>query len=263
MNKNKYSLTRINTNQSRSINTNYNKSSEVMKTFQTVDVKNIYSGPPLSQRSIAIVSKLIEEGKESIVQKNFKVAIEKFSKGLDIDSNNLSLLFYRGISYLDYSMPNETIKDLNRILNIQPDYKKIVYLILSIAYKRVDKNKESLDVLCKGINYFPKFSDIYLARAHIYLYMRQYNHALNDFRSFSKYAHKKVAGYLGEGDALRKLGKLNEAIEWYSRIVDDLQIKTDSPNLYNSAVERRAIALFSVKKYENAKQDFEYISNTW
>ena len=161
-----------------------------MKTFQTVDVKNINACPPLSQRSVAIISKLIDEGKEFIVQKNFKVAIEKFSKGLDLDSNNLSLLFYRGISYLDYGKPSETIKDLNRIINIQPDYKKIVYLILSIAYKRGERNKESLEILCKGLNYFPKFSDIYLARAHIYLYMKQYTSALNDFRSFSKYAQK-------------------------------------------------------------------------
>lgn len=91
--------------------------------------------------------------------------------------------------------------------------------------------------------------------------MKQYHNALNDFRAFSKYAHKKVAGYLGEGDALRKLGKLSEAIQCYSKIIDDQKIKSDSPNLYNSAVERRAITSFTVKKYENAKQDFEYISN--
>ena len=72
----------------------------------------------------------------------------------------------------------------------------------------------------------------------------------------------KVAGYMGEGDALRKLGKLHEAIDWYSKIIDDPKIKDDSPNLYNSAIERRAITLFTIKKFDKSKQDFEFIANT-
>lgn len=88
---------------------------------------------------------------------------------------------------------------------MKPDYKKLVYLVLSIAYKRVEKNSDALETLSKGVKFFPKFADIYLARAHINLLLKKYKNALNDFISFNKYAKKKTAGYLGEGDALKKL----------------------------------------------------------
>ena len=110
---------------------------------------------------------------------------------------------------------------MKKIINIKPDHKKLVYLVLSIAYKRIDKNLEALETLCKGSQIFPNFSDIYLVRAHIYLFLKQYQKALNDFRNFSKYAQKKTAGYLGEGDTLKKLGEYKKAVHCYSKIILD------------------------------------------
>lgn len=223
-----------------------------MQTFHTIEP---------SQRTLAKMQPILEEGKELIVNKKFKEAIEVFTKGLNYDPNYLEMLFYRGVSYLDYGKPNECIKDLQRLLSIKPDHKKLVYLILSIAYKRSDKITEALETLCQGLNNFPQFADIYLARAHIYLYLKQYKNALNDFRSFSKYAHKKTAGYLGEGDALKKLGRTDEAITSYSKIINDPSIKQESKSLYATALERRALTYFLRKDYTKSRKDFEAITN--
>jgi tetratricopeptide (TPR) repeat protein len=146
-------------------------------------------------------------------------------------------------------------------VTIKPDHKKLVYLVLSIAYKRVDENLNSLEILSKGVKYFPEFSDIYLARAHIYLFLKQYQNALNDFRSFNKYSFKKTAGYLGEGDALKKLGRLSEAIDCYTKIINDPQIYQSSNPLYTTAIERRALTYFINKNYKKARDDFENITN--
>jgi len=225
----------------------------------------------------------MDEGKEFITAKKFKEAIDVFTKALDFDYNNLEVLFYRGISLLDFGKPQDAIKDLKRILSIKPDYKKLVYLVLSIAYKRLDKKEAALQTLSEGVYFFPTFSDVYLARAHIYLYMKQYQNALNDFRSFNKYASNKTelgtitedlwnlwvyfspnaqtAGLIGEGDALKKLGKFDKATECYSKIVEDETIRQESRTLHSTAVERRALNYFHCRSFSKALVDFETISN--
>lgn len=256
------SMTRINTNKKINKNSSMGRSKEaIRKSFQTVDVRVSKNTIQLSQRSVARVNLFVEEAKELIVLKRFQEAIEILSKALQCDENNWEALFYRGLSYLDSGKPNEAIKDLNKILNIKPEHKKLVYLVLSIAYKRIDKNLASLETLSKGVKYFPKFSDIYLARAHIYLFLKQYQNALNDFRSFNKYAHKKTAGFLGEGDALKKLGRLTEAIDCYTKIIEDPEIHHSSNPLYTTAIERRALAYFIKKDFKKARDDFEKITN--
>ena len=113
-----------------------------------------------------------------------------FTTGLDEDPLNLVLLFYRAISYLDINEPENTIKDLICLLNIKPDYNKLAYLILSIAHKRMHNDIDALNVLWQGIKYFPKYSETYLARALLYMQLKNYEDALNDFQNFNKYANK-------------------------------------------------------------------------
>jgi tetratricopeptide (TPR) repeat protein len=267
----KGAMTGQHSNARSSIKGTWTRSNDLMYNFKTVDVTGSHGASQLSAKITvkdsnsshlaAKIHPLLNEGKEYITLKKFPEAIEKFTKALEIDSNHLEVLFYRGVSYLDCGKPREAIKDLRRILSLMPDYKKLVYLILSIAYKRIEMNEEALNILWKGLRYFPKFSDIYLARAHIYLFLKQYEHALKDFRSFNKYAHKKTAGLLGEGDALKKLGQTDKAIEWYSKIVDDLKIRSESTSLYWTAVERRALTHFLCKNYDEAKSDFDKITN--
>jgi tetratricopeptide (TPR) repeat protein len=65
---------------------------------------------------------------------------------------------------------------------------------------------------------------------------------------------------LGEGDALNKLGYSKEAIEVYTKIVEDEKFKNDSRILYYLAVERRGMIYFHAKEYDKAKRDFNVLT---
>ena len=90
-----------------------------------------------------------------------------FNTGLDEDFFNLVLLFYRAISYLDINEPENTVKNLIWLIIIKPDYNKLAYLILSIAHKRMQNDIDALKILSQSIKYFPKYSETYLAKAHL------------------------------------------------------------------------------------------------
>lgn len=212
----------------------------------------------LSARSVQQVLKILDDGKQLVISKKFSEAISTFTKGLEIDPLNLELLFYRAVWYLDFNQPDNTVKDWNSVLNIKADYKKLVYLIMSIAHKRLNKEKEALMVLWEGLKYFPKYSELYLARAQLHMQMRQYKNALSDFKLFGKYASKKYAGLIGEADALKKLGRVDEAIQTYSRCINK-EVKMNSKNHYNTALEKRALTYFHIKNYPNAKNDFQLL----
>lgn len=60
------------------------------------------------------------------------------TEALKMDPVNVEALFYRGVAYLDSDAPQKALQDLNIVLDRNPDYKKSFYIVLSIAYRRVN-----------------------------------------------------------------------------------------------------------------------------
>lgn len=178
------SLTRIQT--FKNSNSKNNKNSG--HSLNTLDSKTA-SRPQLDQRGIEKIKLYLEDSNNLIVRKEFQSALALLTKALKIIENNSAILWkIRG--------SKDQAEDLHK------SYKQLASTILAMAYRKQENDPEMVE----------KFSDIYLARAHIYLYMKKYNSAVKDFRAFNIYAKNKTVGYLGEGDALTKLSKYQEAV---------------------------------------------------
>ena len=77
---------------------------------------------------------------------------------------------------------NKAITYFNKIIDNTSSSKKMIYIVLSIAYRRVQNYTEALKVLSKAITKHPKFVEAYVARGQIYLFLKKWDKAFIDFR---------------------------------------------------------------------------------
>ena len=70
--------------------------------------------------------------------KRYKEAVQEFSKSIQINPQNYDALFYRAVANLDFGQPLKSVEDLNALLDRCPDYRKTAFIVLSIAYRRVN-----------------------------------------------------------------------------------------------------------------------------
>lgn len=79
-----------------------------------------------------------ETAKSMLEDKRYKEAVQEFSKSIQINPQNYDALFYRAVANLDFGQPVKSIEDLNALLDRCPDYRKTAFIVLSIAYRRVN-----------------------------------------------------------------------------------------------------------------------------
>jgi tetratricopeptide (TPR) repeat protein len=99
-----------------------------------------------------------------LTDKKYKEAIKAFTKSLTTNKHNYDSLFYRGVTSLDQGHPAKAIADLNELLELCPDYRKTVYIVLSIAYRRQSDYVSALRTLSKAILRYPRYLEAYIAR---------------------------------------------------------------------------------------------------
>jgi cytochrome c-type biogenesis protein CcmH/NrfG len=61
-----------------------------------------------------------------------------FTKSLAMNKTNYDALFYRAVSNLDSGQPAKAITDLTDLVEKCPDYRKTMFIVISIAYRRIN-----------------------------------------------------------------------------------------------------------------------------
>ena len=106
-----------------------------------------------------------------------------FTKSLSLNKSNYDALFYRAVSNLDSGQPAKAITDLCDLVEKCPDYRKTMFIVLSIAYRRINDYQGALRTLSKALMRYPRYIEAYIARGQIYIFQKKWEKALSDFRS--------------------------------------------------------------------------------
>jgi len=77
------------------------------------------------------------------------------------------------------------------------DYRKTMFIVLSIAYRRVNDYISAIRALSKAIQKYPQYMEAFIARGQIYIFQKKWDKALQDFKMVLKYSPKNGMGYLG------------------------------------------------------------------
>jgi tetratricopeptide (TPR) repeat protein len=96
--------------------------------------------------------------------KKYPSALKSFTQSLSLNRGNFDALFYRGVCQLDHGQPEKAVADLNELIEACPEYRKTVYIVLSIAYRRQGDYTGALRALGKALIKYPKYIEAYLAR---------------------------------------------------------------------------------------------------
>ena len=86
-----------------------------------------------------------------MTEKKYKDAAKMFTKSFQANKTNYDALFYRAVTNLDKELPEKAIKDLEELMKICSDYRKTMFIVLSIAYRRVNDYLSSIRTLSKAI----------------------------------------------------------------------------------------------------------------
>jgi tetratricopeptide (TPR) repeat protein len=102
--------------------------------------------------------------------KRYKEAVIEFSKSFSLNPGNYDALFYRAVANLDFGQPHKSIEDLSMLLEKCPDYRKTVYIVMSIAYRRINDYNGALRILSKALGKYPRYTEACIARGQIYIF---------------------------------------------------------------------------------------------
>lgn len=95
------------------------------------------------------------------------------------------------------------------IMEEQPDYRKNVYLLTAIAYKKLDRLDSSILILTRGLKHFPEDYDCLVYRAKLHMRMADYEQAAADFMLATQQAPLKGFSYIGRADCLKHIGRVD------------------------------------------------------
>ena len=62
------------------------------------------------------------------------------------------------------------VEDLNHLIDRCPNYRKTAFIVLSIAYRRINDYVGALRTLTKALQKYPKYIEAYVARGQIYIF---------------------------------------------------------------------------------------------
>ena len=112
-----------------------------------------------------------------------------------------------------------------------------------------------LSQLNRCIRTYPKYYEAYIYRGKLYLKLKQYRNAVQDFDKAITLDGNKQIGYVGKGDCLRLMEKYDEAKHYYS-----IAFNNKKNNV--SLLLRRAICNMEIRRYEAALEDINKLLET-
>ena len=105
----------------------------------------------VTEQQILESEEYFESGKLFLEEKKYKDACKMFTKSLNSNNTNYDALFYRAVTNLDQDLPDKAITDLEELMKICSDYRKTMFIVLSIAYRRVNDYLSAIRALSKAI----------------------------------------------------------------------------------------------------------------
>lgn len=182
-------------------NSKYDDASKILNFVQEIDPENrevylqkatIYSKNNLSQEAIEILKKalLIIDDKvdiwnmiamEFLLVEDFESAIPFFKKCLDYDDEDYQSLYNLIFCYESIGMVDESINEINLVLEKRP-YSKIAWHQLGKIYKKQGRLKQAISAYDFAIISDDQFVSAYIEKAKILEKLKKFNEALENYK---------------------------------------------------------------------------------
>ena len=197
-------------------------------------------------------------GDLALLTNEIDLAIECYTRVLNLDSSDYQVLRKRGAVYLQNRMPQRAIADLTRSLEVRPEHGKSLQLRGRAYLENRRPNLAKLDFE-KSIKYSGKQVAAYTGRAQSLAQMEEYEHALiwvtKSLHHFD--ASRDIAELLlVRGKIFYQMGRLAPALTDFTAV---LNLQREHPRRAASARCARAIVLVQNGDLLKAKKEFDRV----
>ena len=156
---------------------------------------------------------IIKKSNYLFVNKDYKEAIKELNKAIDIDGEYKDVLYIlRGETYLKLKKYESTLKDFNKAIDINPS-NSLAYNSRAFLYLNLERYESSLKDFNKTIMIDPSNNTAYNNRAFIYIRLKQYENALIDLNKSVEIDQHLSAAYKNYAHVFLKLSNIKKAEE--------------------------------------------------
>ncbi len=189
--------------------------------------------------------------------KKYQLAIERYSKAIELDNTNVAAYNNRGNVYGILSDDNLAIQDFNRAIELDSNY-TWGYINRGLSYSNQGDYVAAIEDYNKAIQLDPNEALTYFNRGIAYGNLEQYEKSIEDFNQAIKITPSHISP--------------NKGVVYYSRAVSKQSLAGCAEALqdYNEAIQlgyfiaynNRGLCYYTFSQYEKAIQDFnQAISN--
>ncbi|EAS02746.2 tetratricopeptide repeat protein (macronuclear) [Tetrahymena thermophila SB210] len=235
----------------RSFDAGLNTTQNHIRTISKASTYNPPSNPKKLVSDEAMM--LLEKGQKLFKENNLSEAIQCFQEALKKDNRNLELNYLLGVCYLGKTEYERAVKEFLTVMEKNPNYRKNIYLLISIAFKKLDNIPSAIRMLSKVLQNHPKYYDAYIYRGKLFIKEKKWDKAEQDFNNAISIHPEKGIAYLGKGDCLQFMNRYQEAIDIYT-----MALQTES-YIKSKALLKRAITYIDNKQLDLSLQDLNEV----
>lgn len=195
------------------------------------------------------VSRLLQDGLSKVVRGNFKAAIERFSKVIEVQPEIVDAYLFRGNAYIDLGEYERALPDLDYAIQKSPGY-GAAYYNRSIARMALGQANLALSDLDEAIRLEPDERGYYLHRSIVHSFRAEYKAALQDATQVIELGDAR-AGHNNRAIIFEKMGDLPAAIAEWTTV-----LKIDPKNV--RAYCLRGILRAAMGDQRNAIEDLKH-----
>lgn len=190
-----------------------------------------------------------DKGVAHFEKREYDLAIQDFTKVIQIAQNSTAGYTYRCLTYLQIREYKQAIDDCSWAIKLNPNLPP-PYFPRGVAYIGTGQYGLAVQDLDQVVCFTPSFDPAYSMRGEAYLRWGQNERALEDFSRAIKLNPKNYKAYHGRGTAYHFLHQDARAIEDFTRAI---AISPTTPNSYNS----RGLAYLFLKDEKSGCRDLE------
>ncbi len=208
----------------------------------------------MRERQIPIMDEMVKNIHHKAIalykQKKFDDAIRLWQKALEIDPEEIEVLYSLGLINFELKKYDEAIRFLERLLELSPGHFKAM-LIIGTAYIKMRKFDLAEEYIQKSIAINPKHKLAFLNLGAIYSVQRKFDRGIEMFEKVVELYPQEPRGYLGLAKIYALLEDAEKANSYFRKVIE---LDPNGP-MGNYAKK----AIFVTEKAEKSERDIEQL----
>ena len=159
------------------------------------------------------------EGERCYSLKQYKEAVENYTRAIQLQANNSIFYNNRGCSYDNLGEYDKAISDYNKAIRLDPQDAS-VYVNQGYLFAKLEKYDEAISDYCKAIELNPNNATAYNNRGSTYIVLGRTGEAISDLSRAIELNPRFANPYKHLGNIYREQGDYTKSIQYLSKAIE-------------------------------------------